>query len=54
LSIPVEGRIERSTGIITRWELPVPLYVDPSIQGNCAEEALRDRQSGPRSRSNLQ
>src|SRR5262249_9287632 len=35
LSIPVEGRIERSTGIITRWELPVPLYVDPSIHGNC-------------------
>jgi len=45
LSIPVEGRIERSTGIITRWELPVPLYVDPSIQGNCAEEALRYWQS---------
>jgi hypothetical protein len=45
LSIPVEGRIERATGLITRWELPVPLYVDPSIQGNCAEEALRYWQS---------
>jgi hypothetical protein len=45
LSIPVEGRIERSTGIVTRWELPIPLYVDPSIQGDCAQEALRYWQS---------
>jgi len=45
LSIPVEGRIERATSIITRWELPIPLYVDPSIQGGCAEEALRYWQS---------
>jgi hypothetical protein len=25
LSIPVEGAIERATGIITRWELPIPV-----------------------------
>jgi hypothetical protein len=40
LSIPVEGAIERSTGIITRWELPIPVYVDASIVGNCAHDAL--------------
>jgi len=40
LSIPVEGAIERSKGIITRWELPIPVYVDPSIVGNCAQDAL--------------
>jgi hypothetical protein len=45
LSIPVEGAIQRSTGIITRWELPIPVYVDSSIGGNCAEEALAYWQS---------
>ena len=40
LSIPVEGAIERSKGIVTRWELPIPVYVDPSIVGNCAQDAL--------------
>ena len=45
LSIPVEGVIERQQGIITRWELTIPLYVDPSIHGNCAEEALTYWQS---------
>ena len=40
LSIPVEGAIQRSTGIITRWELPIPVHVDSSISGNCVEEAL--------------
>jgi len=39
-SIPVEGAIERSPGIITRWELPIPVYVDPSIQGNCVQDAM--------------
>jgi len=40
LSIPVEGAIERSPGIITRWELPIPVQVDPSIQGNCVQDAM--------------
>jgi hypothetical protein len=40
LSIPVEGAIERAKGIITRWELPIPVYVDPSIVGDCAQDAL--------------
>ena len=40
LSIPVEGAIERAKGIITRWELPIPVYVDPSIVGDCAKNAL--------------
>ena len=40
LSIPVEGAIERSPGIITRWELPIPVFVDPSIQGNCVQDAM--------------
>jgi len=39
-SIPVEGAIERSPGIITRWELPIPVQVDPSIQGNCVQDAM--------------
>jgi hypothetical protein len=45
LSIPVEGAIQRTTGIITRWELPIPVYVDPSIIGNCVGEALAYWQS---------
>jgi hypothetical protein len=45
LSIPVEGPISRATGLITRWELPVPVSVDPSIKGNCAQEALTYWQS---------
>jgi hypothetical protein len=45
LSIPVEGAIQRSSGIITRWELPIPVSVDKSIGGNCAEEALAYWQS---------
>src|SRR6185295_5854074 len=40
LSIPVEGAIERAKGIITRWELPIPVAVDSSIVGNCAQDAL--------------
>ena len=44
-SIPVEGAIQRSPGILTRWELPIPVYVAPSISGNCAEEALAYWQS---------
>jgi hypothetical protein len=40
LSIPVEGAIERAKGIITRWELPIPVYVDASIVGDCAQNAL--------------
>jgi hypothetical protein len=45
LSIPVEGVIQRASGLITRWELPIPVYVDPSIVGNCASEALAYWQS---------
>lgn len=45
LSIPVEGAIQRASGILTRWELPIPLYVDKSIGTNCAEEALTYWQS---------
>lgn len=44
-SVPVEGLILRSQDSITRWELPVPVYVDPSIKGNCVEEALTYWQS---------
>jgi len=40
LSIAPEGAIERSKGIITRWELPIPVYVDPSLVGDCAQDAL--------------
>jgi hypothetical protein len=39
-SIPVEGAIQRSKGIITRWELPIPVHVDPSISVHCVEDAL--------------
>jgi hypothetical protein len=45
LSIPVEGAIQRASGIITRWELPIPVYVDPSIIGNCVGEAMAYWQS---------
>ena len=45
ISVPVEGLIQRSQDSITRWELPVPVYVDPSIKGNCVEEALTYWQS---------
>ena len=45
LSIPVEGPITRASGLITRWELPIPVYVDPSIKGTCAQEALTYWQS---------
>jgi len=45
LSIPVEGAIQRSSGILTRWELPIPVFVDPSIVGNCVAEALSYWQS---------
>ena len=40
LSIPVEGAIERAKGLITRWELPIPVYVDTSIVGDCGQDAL--------------
>ena len=42
---PVSDRRQHSQGIITRWELPIPVYVDPSITGNCAGEALTYWQS---------
>jgi hypothetical protein len=45
ISVPVEGLIQRLQDSITRWELPVPVYVDPSIKGNCVEEALTYWQS---------
>jgi hypothetical protein len=45
LSIPVEGAIQRASGIVTRWELPIPVYVDPSIIGNCVGEAMAYWQS---------
>jgi hypothetical protein len=45
ISVPVEGLIQRLQDSITRWELPVPVYVDPSIKGNCAQEALTYWQS---------
>ena len=44
-SIPVEGLIKRLQGIITRWELPMAVYVAPSIMGTCATEALSYWQS---------
>jgi hypothetical protein len=45
LSLQPEGVIDRATGIITRWELPVPVYVDPSITGDCVSEAMAYWQS---------
>src|SRR4029453_18730176 len=45
LSTPVEGVIQRTQGIITRWELPIPVYVAPSIVGDCAAEAMNYWQS---------
>jgi hypothetical protein len=45
LSIPVEGAIQRSPGIITRWELPIPVHVDPSVTASCVTEALAYWQS---------
>lgn len=45
ISVPVEGLIQRLQDSITRWELPVSVYVDPSIKGNCVEEALTYWQS---------
>ena len=45
ISVPVEGPIQRLQDSITRWELPVPVYVDPSIKGNCVQEALSYWQS---------
>jgi hypothetical protein len=45
LSTPVEGAIQRTQGIITRWELPIPVYVAPSIVGDCAGEAMNYWQS---------
>jgi fibronectin type III domain protein len=44
-SIPVEGLIERQQGIITRWELPIPVYVAASITGTCVTDALSYWQS---------
>jgi hypothetical protein len=44
-SIPVEGAIQRSKGVITRWELPIPVYVDPSIDADCVEDAIAYWQS---------
>jgi hypothetical protein len=45
LSIPVEGVIQRTQGIITRWELPIPVYADPSVSGACVAEAMTYWQS---------
>jgi hypothetical protein len=39
-SVPVEGAVQRSKGIITRWELPIPVYVDPSVDADCVEDAI--------------
>jgi hypothetical protein len=44
-SIPVEGAVQRSKGIITRWELPIPVHVEPSINVHCVEDALAYWQS---------
>ena len=44
-SIPVEGAIQRSKGIITRWELPIPVYFAPSIDTDCVEAAIAYWQS---------
>jgi hypothetical protein len=45
LSIPVEGVIQRMQGIITRWELPIPVYADPSVSDACVAEAMTYWQS---------
>ena len=45
LSIPVEGRIERATGVISRWELPIPVFADPSVSRANVSEAVAYWQS---------
>jgi hypothetical protein len=44
-STPGEGTIQRATGIITRWELPIPIAVDSSIGGTNVAEAMAYWQS---------
>jgi hypothetical protein len=44
-STPGEGKIQRSTGTITRWELPIPVAVDVSIGGTNVAEAMAFWQS---------
>lgn len=45
LSLPVEGPIQRMTGVITRWEPPIPVYVDPSITSTGVADAMAYWQS---------
>lgn len=40
VAIPGEGRINRREGILTRWELPIPVAVDKSITSNKVAEAI--------------
>jgi len=40
LSIPGEGRIERTKGIITRWELPIPVAADPLVSSADVHDAM--------------
>jgi hypothetical protein len=44
-STPGEGKIQRATGVITRWELPIPIAVDASIGGANVTEAMEYWQS---------
>jgi hypothetical protein len=36
-----EGKIERRVGVITRWDLPIPVAVDPSITSDKMAAAMR-------------
>ena len=45
LSLPVEGPIQRLTGVITRSEPPIPVYVNPSITGAGVADAMAYWQS---------
>jgi len=40
LSIAGEGRIERTKGIITRWELPIPVAADQSVSSAKVQDAM--------------
>jgi hypothetical protein len=40
LSTLGEGRIERATGIISRWELPIPVFADASVDGAKVADAM--------------
>src|SRR6476646_251508 len=39
-STPGEGRIQRATGMLSRWDLPIPIAVDSGIGDALVNEAV--------------